>query len=51
MAEGSPPRMRVKPQVNALAKAAQRITPAHAGKTLKDLMVLSAFKDHPRACG
>ena len=29
----------------------QRITPAHAGKTLQEIRFGNARADHPRACG
>ena len=49
--EGSPPRMRGKPYIVAFVKPLQRITPAHAGKTLLGAGYGDELKDHPRACG
>ena len=49
--KGSPPRMRGK-RVNTQKRLTEvRITPAHAGKTLKDWHTGKRAEDHPRACG
>ena len=48
---GSPPRMRGKPFTLPAKKRRERITPAHAGKTLEQQRHNSACADHPRACG
>ena len=48
---GSPPRMRGKHPKTASIEAADRITPAHAGKTAVAQQVLQGCTDHPRACG
>ena len=48
---GSPPRMRGKLHGRATKATYQRITPAHAGKTVEKSFLLSRVKDHPRACG
>ena len=49
--EGSPPRMRGKPDCSAASICRMRITPAHAGKTSRMSRRRSGTKDHPRACG
>ena len=48
---GSPPRMRGKPNSQIPSLVTQRITPAHAGKTISKDYGMSAKADHPRACG
>ena len=49
--DGSPPRMRGKPD-RVLAKSEQiRITPAGAGKTVKSSVTTPPGADHPRVCG
>ena len=48
---GSPPRMRGKHDDNIKSVVTQRITPAHAGKTICNLRLCKITKDHPRACG
>ena len=48
---GSPPRMRGKLSRNFRFFACRRITPAHAGKTLRLAMACAIRADHPRACG
>ena len=48
---GSPPRMRGKLAAKDRLKAAERITPAHAGKTIKQVYSPFENADHPRACG
>ena len=50
-AAGSPPRMRGKRTDTMKFNYIKRITPAHAGKTLKIKMLLTKVRDHPRACG
>ena len=49
--QGSPPRMRGKRSTSVGHILADRITPAHAGKTTFQCAALTRFKDHPRACG
>ena len=48
---GSPPRMRGKPNHKISSLVAQRITPAHAGKTTVCRRLGTSWTDHPRACG
>ena len=48
---GSPPRMRGKRRRYDSTGGKRRITPAHAGKTLRDAAATGAGADHPRACG
>ena len=48
---GSPPRMRGKPFTLRSSSGAQRITPAHAGKTQNSTNRLRSTADPPRACG
>ena len=48
---GSPPRMRGKPVRPAAIDRGDRITPAHAGKTMQQYNVAHRSEDHPRACG
>ena len=48
---GSPPRMRGKPPAQPHRSRPSRITPAHAGKTSADEVIIPACGDHPRACG
>ena len=48
---GSPPRMRGKHYVHCPVLEERRITPAHAGKTSKNIMNQMSTPDHPRACG
>ena len=48
---GSPPRMRGKPRSIFGNRHADRITPAHAGKTFTQSCALFRAADHPRACG
>ena len=48
---GSPPRMRGKVARHAGPLPCQRITPAHAGKSLLAAPRGCGGKDHPRACG
>ena len=48
---GSPPRMRGKQSTDLELIANARITPADAGKTLKDAFPIFARQDHPRGCG
>ena len=49
--KGSPPRMRGKERLFRLQRLQPGITPAHAGKSLKDKRFLNFSQDHPRACG
>ena len=49
--EGSSPRMRGKPQVKLATKRAQRLIPAHAGKTTREDVHYTVNGAHPRACG
>ena len=48
---GSPPRMRGEARAQTRAAAVNRITPAHAGRSLTGLRSLFVSRDHPRACG
>ena len=48
---GSPPRMRGKVCPFRCISCANRITPAHAGKSQLKKPVTNLIKDHPRACG
>ena len=48
---GSPPRVRGKLSVRAVAQPGERITPARAGKTHPDSAGYDPARDHPRACG
>ena len=48
---GSPPHLRGKLRSTPTNAGNSRITPAPAGKTLKSLIVISPFEDHPRTCG
>ncbi len=48
---GSPPRMRGKRHLHANLHHTERITPAHAGKTITNVIVAKQHSDHPRACG
>ena len=48
---GSPPRMRGKLLVIAVAACQRRITPADAGKTVSAPIQATHDKDHPRGCG
>ena len=50
-ADGSPPRMRGKPQEAVNAKWNGRITPAYAGKTQWQALRPRNRPDHPRVCG
>ena len=47
----SPPRMRGKQHLRCDSLGRQGITPAHAGKTVKNHVAIVILKDHPRACG
>ena len=49
--EGSPPRMRGKPEGGSSVSEKSGITPADAGKTSKKERILNDFEDHPRGCG
>ena len=48
---GSPPRVRGKRRHGSGTKSPERITPACAGKTHRDLVCLFVAEDHPRVCG
>ena len=48
---GSPPHMRGKVGEQSPAACRQGITPAYAGKSFHDLLLLSVGRDHPRICG
>ena len=48
---GSPPRMRGKQYRPRHTSPDNRITPAHAGKTIRQARQCSCAPDHPRACG
>ena len=48
---GSPPRMRGKLHKETIWAAAQRITPADAGKTCFSVAGAEPQRDHPRGCG
>ena len=48
---GSPPRMRGKDSQHLYGKAADRITPAYAGKSDSCCPVFTLSEDHPRVCG
>ena len=49
--KGSPPRMRGKVPGSASGHPAPRITPAHAGKSIRQAAQRLLDRDHPRACG
>ena len=51
MSAGSPPRMRGKPYGGGLIFLLRRITPADAGKTVKNGFLAGRTADHPRGCG
>ena len=48
---GSPPPMRGKGTAADFSLAPTRITPAYAGKSLRQYAIGSMEKDHPRLCG
>ena len=48
---GSSPRMRGSQQTVGIEKHGTGIIPAHAGLTLKRRQIITAVRDHPRACG
>ena len=48
---GSPPPMRGKANIEYQHQHVNRITPAYAGKSGKNLHQLTGTKDHPRLCG
>ena len=48
---GSPPHMRGKRVYQLRTGLFQRITPAHAGKTVYTVVAIVLFTDHPRTCG
>ena len=43
--------MRGKPRYENVITVGERITPAHAGKTIVADVVGTVQEDHPRACG
>ena len=43
--------MRGKQREAVIINESGRITPAHAGKTLRIIEIFKHFWDHPRACG
>ena len=49
--EGSPPPMRGKVAFTLPIRCDARITPAHAGKSLKKSCTRARWEDHPRPCG
>ena len=49
--KGSPPRMRGKLLGFGGFRLDIRITPAHAGKTYREMREKISRQDHPRACG
>ena len=49
--EGSPPRVRGKPDAACSIERLIRITPACAGKTAIVIKPLPRKQDHPRVCG
>ena len=49
--EGSPPRMRGKPEYRGRVMCEDGITPADAGKTAANLTYVGEAWDHPRGCG
>ena len=48
---GSPPRMRGKLSATPHCRIQGRITPAGAGKTMKEVPCVCVDEDHPRRCG
>ena len=50
-APGSPPRVREKRFISSSRRHLSRITPACAGKTVKDFSHQILGQDHPRVCG
>ena len=48
---GSPPPMRGKVEVMQIMTDLTRITPAYAGKSSGEKLVLLSYEDHPRLCG
>ena len=48
---GSPPRVRGKLQCFLKILLVHRITPACAGKTVRQILFTSLSRDHPRVCG
>ena len=51
LGKGSPPHMRGKVLLFCLRPRNLRITPAHAGKSVKTNISCVDFRDHPRTCG
>ena len=48
---GSPPHMRGKGTLSIFPRSGTRITPAYAGKSVRDDFFSTADQDHPRICG
>ena len=48
---GSPPRVREELPPSCLLPLVLRITPACAGRTLRDCLLVLMIRDHPRVCG
>ena len=48
---GSPPHMRGKGRFEVFISKPLGITPAHAGKSLRDVKSVLQLPDHPRTCG
>ena len=48
---GSPPHMRGKAEVDITEWPQNRITPAHAGKSVSIIIAVLMVADHPRTCG
>ena len=48
---GSPPHMRGKGRSKCQDCCFERITPAHAGKSIKRILSFKNVRDHPRTCG
>ena len=48
---GSPPPMRGKARKFHFTTSSSGITPAYAGKSFKETLAKSVFRDHPRLCG
>ena len=49
--DGSPPRVRGKPNIGIFCHSSRRITPACAGKTSRFHLTDCSSSDHPRVCG
>ena len=48
---GSPPRVRGTEQPQPVGASNQRITPACAGNSIRQIIMEKISKDHPRVCG